>query len=339
MVAYTQPRRTDIPLVDIGPSFSGAARDRMAVARQIRAACIDVGFFYVRGHQVPRRLVDGVFDAAHEFFARPLNEKMLCDARNSSALRGFESPGTQTLDPDSPPDIKESFRIGIDRGPDHPLVRASTPRHGPNNWPPHSDEFRQRVEGYFDAMLGLGRHLMGLIALSLDMSDEFFEQFYRDPNANLRLLHYPPHPAEALNNQLGCGAHTDWGAITMLAQDDCGGLEVQTAGGDWVVAEPIDDAFVVNLGDLLARWTNDLYRSTSHRVLNNRSGRDRYSMALFYDPDFHARIECLPGCRSAKTPPRYPPCTAGEHNYQMYCRTRGMAYAPTAPPAEAPTAV
>src|SRR5258708_10544096 len=190
---------------------------------------------------------------------------MLCDARNSSALRGFESPGTQTLDPDSPPDIKESFRIGIDRGPDHPLVRASAPRQGPNNWRRHSDEFSQRVEGYFDAMLGLGRHLMGLIALSLDMSDEFFEQFYRAPNANLRLLHYPPHPAEALNNQLGCGAHTDWGAITMLAQDDCGGLQVQTARGDWGLAEPIDAAVVVKLRGPLARRTRDLYRPPAHR--------------------------------------------------------------------------
>ena len=330
MVVYSKPRPAEIPVIDIGRSFSADMRDRAAVAREIRAACIGIGFFYVRGHRVPREIIDSVFAAGREFFARPMEEKLRCSTQHSPALNGFEPPGAQALDVDSPPDLKEGFRIGIERGPDHPLVRANTPRHGANNWPTGSDAFRRASEAYLTALLGLGGRLMGLIALSLDLPEDFFERFYREPNASLRLLHYPPHPAAALANQLGCGAHTDWGAITMLAQDDCGGLEVQTAGGDWVIAEPIDDTFVVNLGDMMARWTNDLYRSTAHRVLNNRSGRDRYSAALFFDPDFHARIECLPGCHSAAAPPRYPVCTAGEHNYEMYCRTRGMPYKPMA---------
>ena len=169
---------------------------------------------------------------------------------------------------------------------------------------------------------------MRLIARSLALPVNTFEPQFRDPGASLRLLHYLPHPPDARANQLGCGAHTDWGAITVLAQDDCGGLEIQTTGGDWVLAAPIAGAFVVNIGDLLARWTNDLYRSTPHRVLNNLSGRERYSAALFYDPDHHARIECLPGCHSEDNPPRYAPCSAGEHNYQMYCRSRGIPYEP-----------
>jgi len=330
MIVYTGPRATNIPVIDLGPSFSPGSAERAAVAREIGAACRDAGFFYVRHHNVPAQLIDALFAASRAFFARPIEEKMRCHVGKSTALRGFEPQGNQALDPDSPPDIKESFLLGIDRGYDHPLVRAGTPRHGPNNWLPDGDEFRRPVEAYFQAILSLSRHLMRLIALSLELPEGIFDAQFRDPNVSLRLLHYLPHPEDARFNQLGCGAHTDWGAITVLAQDDCGGLEIQTAGGDWVRAEPIEGAFVVNIGDLLARWTNDLYRSTPHRVLNNLSGRERYSAALFYDPDYHARIECLPSCHTERNPPRYAPCTAGEHNHQMYCRSRGIPYAPAA---------
>jgi isopenicillin N synthase-like dioxygenase len=331
MVVYTPPRTINIPLIDLAPSFSEGRDAQDAVARDIGAACRDVGFFYVRNHDVPARTIDALFEASHTFFARPFENKMQIHVAKSAARRGYESPGNQALDVDSPADLKESFLLGIDRGPDHPLVRARTPRHGPNVWPDNASELRQPCEAYFEAMMSLSRHLMHLIATSLDLPEDFFDAHYNDPNVSLRLLHYPPHPENARANQLGAGAHTDWGSITVLAQDDCGGLEVQTAGGDWVRAEPIEGTFVVNIGDLLALWTNDDYRSTPHRVLNNISGRDRYSVAFFYDPDYHARIECLPSCRTTANPPRYAPRTAGEHNHQMYCRSRGIPYTPLAP--------
>jgi isopenicillin N synthase-like dioxygenase len=331
MVVYTLPRTTNIPLIDLAPSFSMGLDGRAAVARDISAACRNAGFFYVSNHNVPARKIDALFEASRLFFARPLENKMQVHVAKSEARRGYEPPGNQALDVDSPVDLKETFLLGIDRGPDHPLVRAQTPRHGPNVWPANAGELRRSCEAYFEALLSLSRHLMHLIALSLDLPESFFDAQYNDPNVSLRLLHYAPHPKNARPNQLGAGAHTDWGSITVLAQDDCGGLEVQTAGGDWVLAEPIEGTFVVNIGDLLAHWTNDYYRSTPHRVLNNISGRDRYSAAFFYDPDYHARIECLPSCHSAANPPRYAPCTAGEHNYQMYCRSRGIPYTPLAP--------
>jgi isopenicillin N synthase-like dioxygenase len=334
MIVYTQPRLAAIPVIDIGPSFSPALRERQAVAQEVHAACRDAGFFYVRNHGLPARLVDDMFAVSREFFARPMDEKMQCSVKNSPAYRGYEWPGIQTLDPDSPPDLKEDFLFGIDRGPEHPLVRAGTPRHGMNVWPAGGETFRRCSEAYFDAVLQLSRHLMRIIALSLSLHERSFDGYFRDPDVSLRMLHYAPHPDDAEYNQLGCGAHTDWGAITVLAQDDSGGLEVQTAAGDWIFAEPIPGTFVVNIGDLLARWTNDLYRSTPHRVLNNRSGRSRYSAALFFDPDFYARIECLPHCRSDDNPARYAVCTAGEHKHELYCRSRGLPYTPmTARPA------
>jgi isopenicillin N synthase-like dioxygenase len=328
MIAYTQPRVGNIPLVDLRPSFSPGRTERVAVAHEIGAACRDAGFFYVRNHNVPAQLIDALFNGSRRYFAGTIEEKMRCHVGKSEARRGYEPQGNQALDPDSPVDMKESFLLGIDRGPDHPLVRARTPRHGPNVWPSGGDELRRAAETYFQALMSLSNHLMHLIALSLELPERFFDAQFSDPNVSLRLLHYAPHPKDARSNQLGAGAHTDWGAITVLAQDDCGGLEVQTAGGDWVRANPIEGTFVVNIGDLLAHWTNDLYRSTPHRVLNNLSGRDRYSAAFFYDPDYHARIECLPGCHTESNPPRYAPCTAGEHNYQMYCRSRGIPYGP-----------
>jgi len=145
----------------------------------------------------------------------------------------------------------------------------------------------------------------------------------------VRLLHYPPHPADAAFNQLGAGAHTDWGSITMLLQDDCGGLEVQHVSGEWIRATPIPGTLIVNLGDMVRRWTNDIYYSTMHRALNNVSGVDRYSVASFFNPNYLYRVECVPTCRPEVGEPLYPPCTVGEHIKEMFEKTYGRR--PSAP--------
>ena len=141
------------------------------------------------------------------------------------------------------------------------------------------------------------------------------------PTCTTRLLHYPPQPADAAPGQIGCGAHTDWGALTLLAQDDAGGLQVRPAGGDWIDIAPRADAYVVNVGDMMQRWTNDRWVSTIHRVINRFAGRDRWSIAYFFDLDAEARIEPLPACVSADRPARYGALTAGEHLAEMYRRT------------------
>ncbi len=326
MVAYSKPTRIEIPIVDISRTFGGDQIGRRLAADAIRTACETVGFFYLGGHGITPALIARQFEASTAFFARPMCEKMTCHSRLGPTLRGYEPTSALALDPESPPDLNEAFSIGIERDPEHPLVVAKVPRHGSNLWPIDAGEFRQTTEAYFAAVLGLGAHLMGLIAESLELPTSFFEEYFVEPNATLRMLHYPPHPPTAAANQLGAGTHTDWGAITLLAQDDVGGLEVQTTDGRWVRAQPIDGTFVVNIGDLLARWTNDRYRSTPHRVLNNVSGRDRYSLAAFYDPAYRARIECLHSCLGDGARPLYEPCTAGEHIQQMSFRSRGLPY-------------
>jgi isopenicillin N synthase-like dioxygenase len=145
------------------------------------------------------------------------------------------------------------------------------------------------------------------------------------PNTILGLLRYRPHPADAKPNQLGAGAHTDWGAVTLLAQDTLGGLEVRNVDAEWIRATPIPGTFVVNLGDLMQRWTNGIYLSNMHRVKNNSSTQDRYSMPFFYGPRPDSRIECMPTCTDAENPPKFPPCTAAEHNYEMFRRSYGYS--------------
>lgn len=307
-----------LPVIDLGRGDTAAA--------EIDAACRTHGFFYIVGHGLPDAVTATAFDASRRFFALPEAEKSRWHIDRSPCRRGFDPIGWQTLAPGQPADLKESFYLGVDRDADDPLVRAGTPNHGVNQWPGEAQVpgFRAAMQAYDDAVQQLARRLMGLIALGLGMPRDHFEPFMTDPMPVLRLLHYPKQPptAEVPPGQIGCGAHTDWGGITLLAQDDAGGLQVQRQDGGWTSAPPIPGSFVVNLGDMMARWTNERYRSTLHRVVNRSSGRDRYSIAYFFDIDYHAVVSALPGCVAAGASALHPPITAGEHIVEMYRRTQ-----------------
>jgi isopenicillin N synthase-like dioxygenase len=315
-----------LPVIDLSQGDSAASA--------IDAACRAHGFFYIVGHGVDDALIAAAFDASKRFFALDETTKNRWHIDRSGIRRGFDPIGWQVLDPGTPTDLKESFYIGVDRGADDPLVRAGTPNHGANQWPDEGSApgFRAALRAYDAAVALLARRLMRLIALGLGLNGDHFERYLRDPMPVLRVLHYPPQPATAEPGQIGCGAHTDWGGITLLAQDDAGGLQVQAADGGWIEATPIPGSFVVNLGDMMQRWTNDRYRSTLHRVINRhgmeRGGRHRYSIAYFFDIDYHAEVSALPGCFDAANPPRYPPITAGAHVVEMYARTHAEAMAP-----------
>jgi len=316
-----------LPLIDLAPSFASEA-GAQAVARALDAACRAHGFFYVTGHGVDAACIAAIWQANTHLFALPEAVKQRWHIERSGIQRGWDPVGWQSLDPSRPADLKESWYLGVDRGPDDPKVRAGTPNHGPNVWPDEAlvPGFRAACEAYADALAGLGRHLMGLLALGLGLPREHFEPFLRDPMPVLRLLHYPPQQAAQQPGQIGSGAHTDWGGITLLLQDDAGGLQVQAADGRWFDAPPQPGSFVVNLGDLMQRWTHDRYRSNPHRVINAASGRERRSVAYFFDIDYDALVETLPTCLPADGSPspwpsRYPPITAGAHIVEMYRRT------------------
>lgn len=307
----------EVPVVDISLLRSPTAADRRQAADALGRACEDVGFLSVVGHGVAPSVVEGAFAAARRFFAAPPAIKQFASLTDGVLNRGYDGIGSQQLDPDAPaPDVKEVFDMGLDLPWDHPLVVAGTPMHGPNTWP-DLDGFRPPVEAFYAACRTLTEQLLAGMALSLGLDEDAFRPFHETPIATMRLLRYPPVQPDQVEGQLGAGAHTDWGAITVLAQDDAGGLEVQLADGRWVPVPPQTDAFVVNVGDLLARWTNARYRSTRHRVLNP-VGRERYSAVFFMDLDHHARIEVLPSCVPAGEAPRYGPTTAGEHLFMKF---------------------
>lgn len=319
MVVYIPPKPAEcIPVIDLAGSRSPRLEDRKAVGWEIHKACRDTGFFYVRNHGVPEDLRQAQLEWSRRFFALPLERKMEISIERSRCMRGFEPLAIQRLDVDSPPDLKESLMLGRELAPEHPWIERKVPHQGANQWPAGLPGFREQMERYYRHAVDLGRHLMRCLALSLDLREDFFDEGLREYMATLRLVHYPPHPQNAAFNQLGAGAHTDWGSITVLLQDDCGGLEVQNAAGDWIRAEPIPGTFVINLGDMVRRWTNDLYQSTMHRVLNNLSGRDRYSVAVFFNPDYFYRVECVSTCLPESGRPRYEPCTVGEHIAEMF---------------------
>jgi isopenicillin N synthase-like dioxygenase len=312
-----------LPVIDLAASFGHDPKAAQDTAARIDAACREHGFFQVQGHGVPLALTGHLFMLSRRFFQLPERVKQRWHIGQSSLHRGWDPVGWQSLEAGRPADLKESFYLGVDRGPDDPLVRAGVPLQGPNQWPDEAlvPGFQATAEAFAASMQRLSRHLMGLIALGLALPRTHFEPCLRDPMPTLRLLHYPPQPARLMPGQIGCGAHTDWGALTLLAQDKTGGLQVQGADGDWLDVAPVEGALVVNLGDLMSRWTNDRYRSTLHRVLHTDRSRDRHSIAYFFEIDHDTVVTPLPGCSGADDPPRHDPITAGEHIRRMYERT------------------
>lgn len=312
-----------LPVVPVEGLSSSRLSDRQQVGAALRAACFDKGFFYVSNHGIPAGLIEAVFAQAKRFFDLSTEAKALVDKSQSSCNRGYEPLRAQTLEAGAPPDLKESFYIGPELAPDDPRVVARKFNCGPNLWPQDMPAFRPTMRAYFAAMLDLGERLMGGLALSLDLPEDHFAAFNRDPLATLRLLHYPPQPANAAPGEKGAGAHTDFGGLTMLLQDPLGGLQVQdVATNQWVHADPIPGTFVVNLGDMIARWTNDRYRSTVHRVVN-ASGRERYSVPFFYVGNGDHEVACLENCLGPGETAKYAPTTVEGHLQEMYRRTYG----------------
>ena len=321
MQQATSQNSAALPVIDIANLSSSDPEKRKAVGDAIRQACLASGFFYCIGHGIPDGLREAVFGESESFFSQPEDAKEKVNKAKSFCNRGYEPLRGQTLQAGAQPDLKEGYYIGLELPVDDPRVLARRFNRGPNQWPSDLPAFKPVMDAWFAAMLDLAERLMRGMALSLDLSEDHFDGFVRDPLAILRLLHYPPHPPQSDDDLLGAGAHTDFGGLTMLAQDDNGGLQVWDNDNEhWIDAEPVPGAFVINLGDMIARWTNDRYRSTLHRVIN-RSGRDRYSVPFFFtgNPDFE--VKCIPTCLAPCEEPKYPPIKVEDHLQAMYRKT------------------
>jgi isopenicillin N synthase-like dioxygenase len=321
----------DVPVVDLAGAHAGSAAERRRIARAIDEACQEIGFFAIVGHGVPDRLVDDLRRRAHEFFELPLAEKLAARHPVEGMNRGYHAAGRETLaaanDTAAPPDLKEYFHIGpVDVGDDPYYTSPLGRRHfEPNVWPPAAAGFEQAVTLYYRTMSGLVTVLMRLAALALDVDEAFFDGKVDRSIGTMRLNYYPAPAVTPSPGQLRASAHTDYGGFTILSGEDVpGGLQVRTRAGQWIDVATSPTTFVVNIGDLLMRWTNDRWLSNLHRVVNPPLGggpaRARLSIAFFNHPNYDVRIECLP----SQGPARHPPVLSGEYRDTKYAKT-GLA--------------
>ncbi|WP_310541829.1 2-oxoglutarate and iron-dependent oxygenase domain-containing protein [Phenylobacterium sp.] len=285
-----------LPVIEMSPLFDrGDVAGRARVAGEIAQACEAHGFFYLTGHGIDLDVLSGLEVQSRRFFALPPAEKLRIDmARGGRAWRGFFPVGGELTS--GVPDLKEGLYLGTDLPADHPRVMARTPLHGANLWPEALPGLRFAAEAYMAGATRAAAGLMEAVSISLGLGDDYFRDTYTgEPTVLFRIFHYPARgPGEGdWSRSWGVGEHTDYGLLTLLAQDRHGGLQVKAPGG-WIEAPPIEGALVCNIGDMLERLTGGRYRSTPHRV-RNVSGHDRLSFPLFFDPDFTAKMVPLPG--------------------------------------------
>jgi len=304
------PENGVIPIIDM----SAMGKDVSHVAHALRTACIDIGFFFLRGHGVPQAIVDRAFAETRAFHALPLEVKQRyrINEHNIGYMASRASmQRSSTVHRATRPNLVASFFMKRERKPDDHKVIAGLPLRGLNQWPDELPSFRAGMLDYMTAMEGLGRRMLPVFAAALDLERDFFAEFFREPSITLRISHYPPQQSFD-GEEFGTGPHTDAGFMTFLAQADVRGLDIQTRDGAWIPAPVMPGMFLVNIGQVLNRWTNGLFPATPHRVVN-LAGVERYSIPFFFDPDFDAEVRCLPTCRSADNPPRFEPIRYLDH--------------------------
>ncbi|EEF48183.1 2-oxoglutarate-Fe(II) type oxidoreductase hxnY isoform X2 [Ricinus communis] len=288
----------------------------------LKQACLDCGFFYVINHGISEEFMEEVFKESKKFFELPESEKM--KVLRNEKHRGYTPVLDELLDPDNQVhgDYKEGYYIGVEVPEDDP--EADKPFYGPNVWPKPDllPGWRQTMERFHQEALEVARKIARIIALALDLDANFFDrpEMLGQPIAVMRLLHYGAYVSDPLKGLFGAGAHSDYGLITLLATDDVPGLQIckdkDSRPQVWENIAPLKGAFIVNLGDMLERWSNCIFRSTLHRVVGN--GQERYSIAYFVEPSHECLVECLPTCKSEKNPPRFPPIKCGTYLSQRY---------------------
>jgi isopenicillin N synthase-like dioxygenase len=302
-----------IPLIDISSLRTKDSDAFLKTVHEIDHACRNIGFFYITGHGISPTQMKSMFTLSQQFFAQSEQVKHKILITNSKNHRGWGTTGAEQLNPDKPQDWKETFDMALDIHPEHPIVEACPRLYGPNQYG-ELEGFQQQMNQHYGLLMSVTKQVLKAMAIALKQPEDFFNQYLVDHISVLRLLHYPPRPENKnlKGNSKAAGAHTDYGCITLLAQDDIGGLEVRNAEGEWISAPPIKDAIVVNIGDLMQRWTNDQYRSTAHRVASPPSDRHRYSMPFFVEPKFDTEVRCIDSCVLEGEQPKYDMITSGD---------------------------
>lgn len=309
---------TSIPVVDIAPLFGGDEAAKRKVAEEMAEAAGNVGFLYVKGHNIPREMIERLEARAAEFFALPEERKMEQYIGKSRAHRGYVPTGEEGFYDGTNPaktDKKEAFDLSVELPEDDPDHIIGYRMLGPNQWPADMPGMRRDVYAYYEAAMALGHTIFRGFALALGLEEDYFERWLTKPPSQLRLVHYPADPARAVA-EWGISAHTDYECFTIL-HVTAPGLEVMNAEGRWIDAPPVEGAFVINIGDMLEALTNGRFIATPHRVRNVAD--ERFSFPLFCALDYDTPIEPLPQFVDGEK--RYPPYVAGGHLVTQTMRT------------------
>ena len=316
-----------IPVIDIGALAGTDQASFEATAREIGRACETVGFFYIRGHGVPQALIERAYTLSRQFHTAPLEKRMQVSVDNSPGNRGYTPTSDEYQDPDpeiyrlvepkdpksdflTKPTLHAAFDVSLDIPGDDPDFLAGNVMLVPNQWPDWIPGFREGIMTYYGAVMQVGERLFRAFACALGLPERFFLDRASKPPSQLRLLHYPPNSRPMNNDNPGIGAHSDFECFTILHQT-APGLQVMNAADEWVEAPPIEGTFIVNVGDLLEGWTNGRFKATQHRVVN--TGRERYSLPLFFAVDYDTVVEPLPQFVEPGRAPGYERIVAGEH--------------------------
>ena len=306
-----------IPVIDIGGLYSSDPAAKKAVAARIGAACDDIGFFYATNHNVPVETIDRAVAMADKFFRLPEAERLKVKADKHN--RGYREVG-DVVHRNGKPSARDNFDIGFPVTADDPEVKAGTPLYAPNIWP-DMPGFREAVESYYDETFKLGMKILEGFALYLGKPENFFTQHFTKPVADMVINHYLGAAGLHISDQAS-GPHTDHGIVTILWQDSLGGLEVMGKDGKWIAATPLRGSYVINIGELMKRWTNGRFKATVHRVVHLQDC-SRYSMPLFCNPNFRTVVDPRDlGVSEAAA--QYPPIQSGEFLLSRFKATRKL---------------
>ena len=319
-----------VPVIDLSTFLDDSGAARREVAELTDRTCREIGFLFVTGHRVPQDLSQRLHALSKDFFRREAAEKMHVAQPASDIIRGYIGQGkaalAATLGETSPPDLKETFSIGPEVPPDAgPYYAAPGSRNhfAPNLWPEAPEGWRDAFLEYWDEMGRLSAELMRLFACAHGLDEEHFTDSIDRHVSVLSAMYYPDQDVPPETGQLRAGAHTDFGTMTVLKPDDApGGLQVRTSQGGWAPVKAPPGAFILNVGDMMARWTNDRWVSTLHRVVNPPPdlavGSERLSIGFFHQPNYDAVVECLSSCRRDDAAPKYPPVLAGDYLHAQF---------------------
>ena len=302
-----------IPIIDIGPLVipNNNSKSLRKTVNEIRDACKNIGFFYIKNHQIPKDHLSVLIPLVQEFFNLPLEEKMKIHISKSDIFRGYTPLGKELTDEKY--DWHECVDFGLDLEPSHPEVIEGKQLVGPNQWPENQHNFRKVLEKHWDLMIILGRIITEGLAISLGLSKKYFSPFMSKSHSYMRISNYPPYEKKQEENiGDGIGAHIDYGFLTILLQNNIGGLEIKNFNNEWIKAPIIPGTFLINIGHMIQRWTNDYYKATIHRVIPPKN-KTRCSLPFFFEPNFDTVVAPLDKFCSADNLPRYKPIHFGDY--------------------------